>query len=139
MPLVLTLTFPTPSRPLSMNERVHHMERRRRLLPWKEEVHRVAQLAKTGEPWQRNKGGPSMLQLYIGMPDGRRRDPSNYMWVQKTIVDQLVKERLWPDDSPQFLTEFVPRLEVNPDTTVEVWPRGEEKMTQNRRGTGYGW
>lgn len=119
-----------------MNERVHHMERRRRLLPWKDEVARVAEGAKKSEPWQRVRGRACMLQLYIGMPDGRRRDPSNYMWVQKTIVDQLVREKLWPDDDPKYLTEFVPRLEVSPDTTVEIWERDEEKMPQNIRGPG---
>lgn len=114
------------------------MARVKRLQPWKDEVARVCSDTglKTSEPWVRNRGGPSLLQLYIGMPDGRRRDPSNYMWVQKTIVDQLVKERLWPDDSPQFLTEFVPRLEISTDTTVEVWPRGKEKRPQNIRLPG---
>lgn len=116
-----------------MNERVHYMVRAKRLQPWKDEVARVARAARTSEPWSRNKGGPSMLQLYIGMPDRRRRDPSNYMWVQKTIVDQLVREGLWRDDTPEYLTEFVPRLEATSDTTVEVWPRDEERLPNNLR------
>ena len=121
---MLTLVLPDCGRPLSMNERVHWAARKRRLAPYRLAVLDELDKFKVGNflaPSVKNK--PSVVRTIIGVRDSRKRDPHNYMWVTKTIVDALVEWGLWPDDDPEWLTVLAPELHVSSDTIVEIWER----------------
>ena len=47
---------------------------------------------------------PTIVQLEIGFPRERKRDPHNYCGtVLKAVVDALVNVKLWPDDTPEWI------------------------------------
>lgn len=123
MTLVFTLVVPNPTRPVSMNERLHWAQKRKREGPWKDSATWLARSAKRQAGFKQIKGVPCVVRTIVGIPDRRRRDPHNYMPVTKLLVDVLVKEGYWPDDNPDWLTVMAPELHVSSDTIVEVWPR----------------
>ena len=67
--------------------------------------------------------GPSTVAICFGVPDKRRRDPSNLMPTQKAIIDELVRLGLWPDDTPEYVTEHMPTIEISGLVTITIQPR----------------
>lgn len=139
---MLTLVLPDCGRPLSMNERTHWAARKRRLAPYRAAVLQELNKFTVGNFLSPDvKGKPSVVRTVIGVKDKRKRDPHNYMWVTKTIVDALVEWGMWPDDDPEWLTVMAPELHVSTDTVVEIWERDEGRLRGNfaeRTGTP-GW
>lgn len=126
---MLTLVLPDCGRPLSMNERVHWAVRKRRLAPYRvATLDALKQVKASRFSISDVKGKPCVVKTTLGVRDSRKRDPHNYMWVTKTIVDALVEGELWPDDDPEWLTVLAPELHVSTDTIVEIWERDEGRL-----------
>ncbi len=114
----MILEFETPGKAVTANSRDHWARKRKLLQPW---------LLATRAAWI-NAGRPvnigaSTVQICFGVPDRRRRDPSNLMPTQKAIVDELVRLGLWPDDTPEYVTEQMPTIQIGSQVTVTIVPR----------------
>ena len=48
---------------------------------------------------------------------------SNLMPTQKAIIDELVRLGLWPDDTPEYVTELMPTIEISGLVTITIQPR----------------
>lgn len=102
----MQLSFVAPTRPLSINEsnRMHWASRKRRLDPWRLCVRAAYNSAKPCELAQ-VKNKPVTIEVSLCFPRAGRRDAHNYTGtVVKTIVDELVRCGLIPDDTPEWLT-----------------------------------
>jgi hypothetical protein len=122
----ITITFPQPAPLLNMNDRKGWRAEIPIKRAWREAAswHAIQQLSR---PSRGVWAEPSYVQLTIDVPDRRRRDPAN-IWVTKPVVDGLVDSlRLWPDDTPDWVTTIEPRLRVGRDhtITIHIWPRGD--------------
>lgn len=66
----------------------------------------------------RAAGAPALdrarLVAWLRFPDGRRRDPHNYMPTLKALVDGLVDAGLVPDDDRRYLQGPDPRWDPEP-------------------------
>lgn len=127
--IVLELGRP-PAEPLSTNEanRLHHMRRHARLAPWRELARLTALNARLPALL---KGEPCTVLVDIPFTVARDRDPSNYVGtVVKAVVDGLVRAKVWPKDSPAYVTVLEPRLFVDPtgraSAAVTLEPRNAE-------------
>lgn len=112
----LVLTFDAPGVPLSINKAnsLHWAARRRHLLPW-----RIA----VAEAY-RSAGSPEMprssVHVAFPFPQKARRDPHNYVApMVKALIDELVAEGCWPDDTPQYVSVIEPTL-VAPATECVI-------------------
>lgn len=62
------------------------------------------------------------VKLMYRPADNRRRDPSNLMPTQKALVDGLVDAGVVPDDTPQYVTEYMPTiLPAEGRERAEMW------------------
>lgn len=118
------LSFPPPGKPLSINEASgRSWARTRRLLaPWRDGV---------GWAWNTTprsaraavQGRRCRVEVTIPFATNRRRDPHNYVGsVVKALVDQLVDQGVWPDDTPDWVTVAEPTLVVGGDVVVRLTP-----------------
>ena len=130
------LAFRQPSQPLSENKArgAHWASVKARLEPWKDAAwavahnHRVRYVKGTAaQVWTAR---PITVQVVIQFRGTRRRDPHNYTGtVVKAVVDGLVRARLVPDDTADWVTVLDPVLEVQPEKrrpltcTVRIRPR----------------
>ena len=115
---VIVLSFKSPGKAVTSNSRAHWAKKRTMLKPW---------LLLTRSSWidagRPVNVGPSTVAICFGVPDRRRRDPSNLMPTQKAIVDELVRCGLWPDDTPEYVTEHMPTIEISGLVTITIQPR----------------
>lgn len=135
MTATVELRFRPPTRPWSVNERLHWTERSRRARAWRAAACAAAQR-------QLGIGATlplSVVEVHIPFARGARRDPHNYSsTVLKHVVDGLgppiVTRRngkatvhpgahLWPDDTPEFVTTREPVLYVGDEVIVHIWTR----------------
>lgn len=131
----LTLTFPAPAEPLSINaaHRLHWAARRKRTNPWREMGVMVATRARLGYAHHYGREWPEQavdIHVTLQFRTATRRDPHNYTGtVVKACVDGIVTGGLLPDDSPEWATIIEPTLEVQRDktkpltATVRITPR----------------
>lgn len=118
-PQSLTIRFPQPAKPLSVNEGGHWAARRRRTKPWWDQAYLQALIAVRRGRW--TPGRPITVQVVIAFRDDRRRDPHNYTGtVVKAVVDGLVKGGLIPDDTVEWATVIDPTLDVQRDRTKRL-------------------
>lgn len=119
---VVELRFPAPSTPPSINAVTgkHWAVRRRMLEPWR-----------TAAGWAWNAlprevraevaGRRCSVHLTIPFAARRARDPHNYVGtVCKAVVDQLVEQGAWPDDTPAWVTVPEPTLVHGHEVTVAL-------------------
>lgn len=134
----LTLSFPAPTKPLSINEanKMHWAAKRRRLEPWRDAVQLAWMVA--GKDRALVKGKPCTVEIHIPFPDKRRRDPHNYSSTnQKVIIDALVTKTeafgkqtivtwdgCWDDDNPEWVKTLEPVLFVGSECKVVIVPNG---------------
>ena len=120
---IFELRFPRPDRPLSINERVHWAERARRLRPWREAV--WAAWAQARDRRAAIVGRPCLVEVELPFARGSgRRDPHNFTGtVVKAIVDELVRQGCWPDDTPDWVTVLDPVCTVGDEAVVRLIPR----------------
>lgn len=128
---MLELRFPSPGRPLSINDNnARNWAAKRRVLePWREGVGwawnivgSVARAAVKGKP----------CDVYVDIPfdvsekqfSGTRRDPHNYVGtVVKALVDQLCAQGAWPDDTPEWVRTHEPNLVRGSEVVVRLVPQ----------------
>lgn len=97
------LPFKRP--PLNANQRLHWANRARMNAQVREAA---AYLIKGVVP----PCGRVKVRLLWCVSDMRRRDPSNVMPTQKAVVDGLVDAGVVPDDTPEFVLEGMPIIEL---------------------------
>lgn len=104
-PRTWTITLPQPAPLMSMNDRLHWTEQRKRARAWRTAsmVHAMDQLAGRSLP-------ASTVAVALPVRDRRARDPHNYFATVKPIVDGLVDADIWPDDTPEYVTTIEPTL-----------------------------
>ena len=100
---VLDLPYERP--PLTANQRMH----------WAKKARIVSEVRRTAAWLARSQHLPrgvehALISLVWVPSTQRRRDPSNLMPTQKAIVDGLVDYGLVPDDTPDYVTEVMPRI-----------------------------
>jgi crossover junction endodeoxyribonuclease RusA len=111
----MELTFVAPTRPLSVNEKVHWAAARRRLAPWRSLTRQAFLLA--GSP----SLPPSTVTVTVPFSRNARRDPHNYVApLVKALIDELVQAGAWPDDDPTWVTVIEPVLVVDPAGLVVI-------------------
>ena len=102
-----TITFPPPARLISMNDRLHWTEQRRRARAWRKVT---ATIALRDMDDVRPPLPACVISIDLPVADRRARDPHNYFATVKPIVDGLVDAGLWPDDTPEYVTTVEPTL-----------------------------
>jgi hypothetical protein len=118
----MELSFTAPTRPLSINEsnRMHWASRKRRLDPWRICV-RAAYHNVPAQELDSVKGKPVVIEVTLTFPRAGRRDAHNYTGtVVKTIVDELVRLGLVPDDTPEWVTVLDPRILVDKSENIRI-------------------
>lgn len=113
---------PPPTAPLSLNRErtLFWAERNRRLHPWRDLAWAMA--LTSGLP-RRVDNTPCAITIYIPVPDHRRRDPANYYPVCKAVVDGLIRAKVWPDDTTEWVTVNEPVLQFRGDASIHLEPR----------------
>jgi crossover junction endodeoxyribonuclease RusA len=105
--------------PLTHNQRLHHMEKARR----------VAAVRKAAAWRAKEAGVPSgcrhvIAQLHYATGDNRRRDAPNLTATSKPAIDGLVDARVVSDDHDGYVTEVMPRIHNGPGKR-RLWLRVE--------------
>jgi crossover junction endodeoxyribonuclease RusA len=100
------------SRPLSMNDRMHHMVKAKVVAEWRSQT--AAAL--------RAEQIPAMSKvkatLFYIPKVNRRRDPDNLVASFKPAIDALVDAGIVPDDTQEFVERVWPVI-LTPDTKRE--------------------
>ncbi|WJJ10799.1 hypothetical protein P9990_19800 [Prescottella equi] len=100
------LELPWTKPPLSMNDRMH----------WAQKAKLTKRIRSTARTLAAAKRLPAGLDhvsvaLVYRPRDRRRRDTDNLMPVLKALCDGLVDHGLVTDDTPQWMTKHMPRLD----------------------------
>lgn len=130
---MIELTFEAPNAPMSENEVRHWAAKARRLKPWREAV---AAAWSDSQGWHVIKERRCRVEVALPFRVQRRRDPHNYVGtVCKALVDELVKQGAWPDDTPEWVTVPEPTLEIRDDNqvTVRLVPESIEESLEKLR------
>lgn len=99
---------------------MHWASRKRRLDPWRLCVRASYNSAKPSELVV-VKNQPVTIEVSLSFPRAGRRDAHNYTGtVVKTIVDELVRCGLVPDDTPEWVTVKDPRILVDKSEEVRI-------------------
>lgn len=125
----LILRFPAPNTPLSINKanRMHWAAKKRELDPWREEV--AAAWLQARRDWNLVKDIPCHVEVHLPFRTRQRRDPHNYTGtVVKAIVDVLVRQGAWPDDTPEWITVRDPVCEIGDTVEIVLTPRESYEM-----------
>jgi len=109
---------PAPTPPLSLNRErtMHHMKRHRLLKPWKDTA---ATLCRSKRVQRAIAGRPATITVVLPVRGNLRRDPHNYVPTVKAVIDGMVAAKVWPDDTPEWVTVNEPILEVG-GTSVRI-------------------
>jgi hypothetical protein len=108
----LNIEILSPPAAWSTNQdRTMHWAKRKRLIDaWHEATH-WAWLTIPYNVRQEWRDVPARVTMRIPFGVNRRRDPHNYVGTcVKAVIDQLVKEKLWKDDTAEFVTVVEPLL-----------------------------
>jgi hypothetical protein len=116
---MLNLGPGAPAAPLSENRVGKHWGKRRTATrPWFEKAWAVALEEKLP---RKVHGRPAQVRLVIPFRTRQHRDPSNYVGtVCKAAIDGLVKARVWPNDTPEYVEVLEPRCVIGGDALVEI-------------------
>lgn len=120
----LTLVFPPPNTPLSINKanKMHWAAKKRQVDPWREAIGWA--WLQERKNWDLVKDKPCSVQVVLPFRTKQRRDPHNYTGtVVKALVDTLVREGVWPDDTPEWVTVLDPVIQIGGDAKVVLTPR----------------
>ena len=115
---------PAPSiNEFSGNAKGMWAKRRRLLEPWRDAVGWAWKMAPQAER-DMIIGVPCTVHITIPFKTNRVRDPHNYTGtVVKAIVDQLVKQGVWVDDNPDWVSTEEPTLVQGEEVIVRLTPR----------------
>lgn len=132
-PQALIIRGPQPAPLFNMNKEPsttrERIQRSKDKVAWRDAVY-YATLAEVRRLKLSLPLAPSNVQIELGVPDARIRDPHNYERTAKPMIDALVLAKLWPDDNPQFVSMQPIRLVLErvgrfiPNTyTITITPR----------------
>lgn len=120
------LRFPSPDgKVLSINDSNSRSwpAKRRLLEPWRDAVGWAWKLLPKATR-DSIEGRPCRVQITIGFRTAAQRDPHNYVGtVCKALVDQLVLQGVWPDDTPQWVSVDEPTCVKGTEVIVTLVPR----------------
>jgi len=117
----LTLRFPAPNVPLSINKanRMHWAAKKRHLDPWRDET--IVAWHQERKNWDLVKDKPCFVQVHLPFRTNQRRDPHNYTGTTvKVIIDSLVRQGAWPDDTAEFVSVLDPICESGSEEVLVV-------------------
>lgn len=130
---MIEFTFPRPDKPWSTNQdrNLHPIERHKLVTAWKEGAGwgwKKANIRKCycceGNHNLCSHLSPRIVQVTIPFDTNRKRDPHNYCGtVVKAIIDGLVEQYVWPDDTPEYVGHREPELTKGTLVTVKLHPR----------------
>jgi hypothetical protein len=112
--------FPAPDKVITLNSRMHHMDRASTVKSWRWSA--WANAVNAISKGRLKKGSPPCL-VQVRFPVRSlniRRDPHNYIATVKPIVDGLVDARIWPDDTPDWVTVVDPVFHTGSLVVVEL-------------------
>lgn len=94
-----------PWQPVTLNNRMHHMVRARR-------VRRFRDAACVLAKQQKIPALPRVrIELHYAPRDSRRRDPINFALTLKACEDGIVDAGVIPDDTPEFSEPTMPVID----------------------------
>ncbi len=100
-PHVIVLPYTKP--PLTLNQRLQHMHKARLTRLLRENVTILAS--------RLPKMARAEVTLHYAPADKRRRDADNLVPTSKACVDGLVRAKVLPDDSPEYLDHKMPVID----------------------------
>lgn len=98
--------MPWTTPPISLNDRGSHWVRARKV----KEVRAAAKILAMAAHLPRDLTHVS-IQLVYQPRDKRRRDADNLVGTLKAICDGLIDYGITPDDTPQYMTKLMPRID----------------------------
>lgn len=115
--------------PWSTNQerRMNRYERGSRVKEWKVAARQGWRMLVSPETKQELKEDngylpPSIVQVFIPFPQKRDRDPHNYCGtVLKAVIDGLVAEELWPNDTPEWVGHREPILIIGLEGAIRLY------------------
>lgn len=112
---MITIEFPMPCKPLTMNQRLHWASKAKMTREWREAAFYGAHF--NGQ-WSPNQPR-SVVQLDIPVRSVKvRRDPHNWYPTVKAVIDGLVDARLWPDDTSEYVATVEPKFHQGGDLVI---------------------
>lgn len=116
MTWTLELGYTKPPDGLSANDRTHWAVKSKSTAAVRSLVKYLA-LEAGIEPMQR-----CQVEVIWVVTDRRRRDVDNHLYFYKAICDGLGADRgvsahIVPDDTPEYMTKMIPRIEYRPGST----------------------
>ena len=101
-----SLKLPYQRPPLHANQRLH----------WAAKARMTKRARELSALLARSEGIPACRQVRVRLlwcvSDRRRRDPSNVVPTQKPLVDGLVDAGVVPDDTPKWVREDMPVIQL---------------------------
>ena len=106
---MITIEFPMPCKPLTMNQRMHWAQKAKATKAWREASYIAAW--KFDGSWRPPQLPRSIVQLDIPVRSTKvRRDPHNWYPTVKAVIDGLVDAGLWPDDNSDYVATTEPKF-----------------------------
>ncbi|MEU3476453.1 hypothetical protein [Rhodococcus sp. NPDC006774] len=105
-PTTLRWDMPWRTPPISLNDRQHWRPRARKV----KEVRAAARILAMAAHLPRDLDHVT-VQLVYQPRDRRRRDEDNLVGTLKAICDGLIDYGITPDDTPQYMTKLMPRID----------------------------
>lgn len=103
------------TKPLSMNDRGHHIARSKQVKALREATGWLSKQAKV----------PRMKRCRVTLiyepRDARRRDPINLSATLKAVQDGLVDARVVPDDTLEYMESPVPMIDAPSGQPGKLW------------------
>ncbi|MGH3703001.1 MAG: hypothetical protein ACRDT9_00090 [Agromyces sp.] len=97
-----TFTFEWPTAPLSMNDRMHHIVKAKKVAELRALMHAKAR--------QIPDLGRCEVRLVWFVNTRRRRDDENIVATLKPLCDGLVDAEVVPDDTREFMVKHMPEI-----------------------------
>lgn len=119
---MITIEFPLPCKPLTMNQRMHWAAKAKVTRLWRASGYAAAMGAcLRGE--MRSPRSRSVVQLTIPVRSTKiRRDPHNWFPTVKAVIDGLVDAGLWPDDTSEYVITVEPKFRQGGPVTIDITP-----------------
>jgi hypothetical protein len=116
-----------PAWSTNQDRKLNYHDRHRRTMAWQAAARQGWMLFAPPELRKEVREGihtPMIVQVDIPFGQKRKRDPHNYCGtVVKAVIDGLVKQGVWPDDTPEWVghREPIPILGREGFVTLYEW------------------
>ncbi len=121
-PFSTTFTFPWAKAPLSMNDRMHHIVKAKKVAELRALMHSMARHVPEVDRIE--------VRLVQYVNTRRRRDDENLVATLKPLCDGLVDAEIVPDDTREFMVKHMPEIRYEKGCT----PHFELTVTELERG-----